>query len=56
MKCAFGDGLEEALRDQLVTGIKKEDTRRRMLANSKLTLQKVLDIIFVEKRVKKNSL
>ena len=42
--CAFGTFLDEALRDRLVCGMKDVATQRRLLAESKLTLTKALEI------------
>ena len=42
--CQFGTFLDEALRDRLVCGMKDPATQRRLLAESKLTLAKALEI------------
>lgn len=39
MKYNYGETLEEMLRDQLVLGVFREDIRRKLVVNSKLTLQ-----------------
>ena len=42
--CKFGDFLDDALRDQLVCGLRSESARRRLLAaESKITLAKAID-------------
>ena len=42
--CEFGTFLDEALRDRLVCGMRDVATQRRLLAESKLTLTKALEI------------
>ena len=42
--CQFGTFLDEALRDRLVCGMKDPATQRWLLAESKLTLAKALEI------------
>ena len=42
--CDFGDYLDTALRDQLVCGIYQEAVQRKILAESELTLTKVVHI------------
>ena len=42
--CQFGTFLDEALRDRLVCGMKDLATQGRLLAESKLTLAKALEI------------
>ena len=42
--CDFGDYLDTALRDQLVCGIYHETVQRKILAESELTLTKVVHI------------
>ena len=43
-RCEFGEGLEDALRDRLVCGLREEVHRKRLLAESELTLSKALTI------------
>ena len=38
--CEFGDYLEQALRDRLVCGIRHENTQKRLLSESELSLIK----------------
>lgn len=42
------------LRDQLVVGIFKEDTRRRLLADNKLTLQRATELVSIEEQVEED--
>lgn len=42
------------MRDQIVIGVYKEDTRRRLLANSTLILQKAVDALLIDDRVEKD--
>ena len=42
--CNFGESLDDMLRDRLVCGINEEQTQRRLLAESKLTLKRALEI------------
>ena len=42
--CAFGDALQDMLRDRLVCGIHDQRTQRRLLAETDLTLQKAFDV------------
>lgn len=53
MKCDYGSSMEEMIRDQLVMGIKREDIRRRLLANEKLILQKAIHVISIEEQLEK---
>lgn len=55
MLCTLNEGLEKALRDQIVIGVYKDDTRKRLLANTNLTLQKALDLISIEEQVEKDA-
>ena len=40
----LGESLDNMLRDCLICGINKEQTQRRLLAESKLTLNRALEI------------
>ncbi len=42
--CNFGTTLDDMLRDRLVCGISDEHTQRRLLAESKLTFKKALEL------------
>ncbi|XP_065888558.1 uncharacterized protein [Dysidea avara] len=42
--CAFGNYLEEAIRDHIVCGLCNESIQKRLLAEAELTLTKTLDI------------
>nr|XP_042901662.1 uncharacterized protein K02A2.6-like [Parasteatoda tepidariorum] len=42
--CNFGETLSERLRDQLVCGIRDEEVQRRLLAESKLTLENAISV------------
>ena len=42
--CAFGNYLEEAIRDRIVCGLRNESIQKRLLAETELTLTKTLDI------------
>jgi len=42
--CAFGNYLEEAIRDRIVCGLRNESIHKRCLAETELTLTKALDI------------
>lgn len=55
MKCNYGESLEEMLRYQLVVEVFREDIRRRLLSDHKLTLQRAIEIISIEKQVDKDS-
>ena len=44
IKCAFGDFLNDALRDRLVCGMKDSRIRKRLLIEQDLTLTKAIDI------------
>ena len=43
-RCAFGNYLEEALRDRLVWGLRSESIQKRLLSEAKLTLAKAVDL------------
>ena len=43
-RCAFGNYLEEALRDRLVCGLRSESTQKRLLSEAELTLAKAVDL------------
>lgn len=47
--------MEDMLQDQIVVGILDESTRKRMLANPKLTLQKAIEIIQIEEQIELDS-
>lgn len=55
MKCDYDSAVDEMLRDQLVVGVFREDIRRRLLADSKLTLKHATDLIAIEEHVDKYS-
>ena len=42
--CAFGDYLEQALRDRLVCGIRSESIQKKLLAEAELTLKRAVEI------------
>ena len=42
--CEFGDYLEQALRDRLVCGIRHENTQKRLLSESDLSLTKAIEM------------
>ncbi len=41
--CEFGDVLNDTLRDRLVCGLRSEGIQKRLLTESKLTLQRAID-------------
>ena len=43
-RCEFGTFLEEALRDRFVCGLRSKQAQKKLLAESKLTWQKALEI------------
>ena len=43
-RCAFGNYLEEALRDRLVCGLRRESIQKRLLSKAELTLAKAVDL------------
>ena len=43
-RCAFGNYLEEALRDRLVCGLRHESIQKRLLSKAELTLAKAVDL------------
>ena len=43
--CNFGEGLDEALRDHFVCGIKDERTQKRMLTEEDLILAKAVALV-----------
>ena len=43
-RCAFGNYLEEALRDRLVCGLHSESIQKRLLSEAELTLAKAVDL------------
>ncbi|XP_060077413.1 uncharacterized protein K02A2.6-like [Ylistrum balloti] len=45
--CAFGDNLNDALRDRLVCGLKAEHIQKKLLTESDLTYQKALEVAIV---------
>lgn len=51
MKCEFGSVLDDMIRDQIVIGIFRDRTHRRLLLDAKLTLEKPLELITVEEQV-----
>lgn len=55
LKCEFGGAIDDMPRDQLVIGIGREDIRRKLLANDKLTMSKVIEVINIEDEVEKDS-
>lgn len=55
MKCDCGEVLDEMLRDQLVVGVFREDIRRKLLADHKLTLKRAVQITEIEEQVDKDS-
>ena len=42
--CTFGDSLEHMIRDRLVCGISEETIQKRLLAESKLTYKKAVEL------------
>ena len=42
--CAFGDYLDEALRDRLVCGLHSESIQRKLLAEVDLTLKRAVEL------------
>ena len=44
VSCEFGETLDEALRDQLVCGLRNEAYQKRLLSEPELTLDKALQI------------
>ena len=44
MHCAFGDTPNDALRDRLICGMRSESAQKRLLAESKLTFKKALEL------------
>lgn len=50
-RCEFGLVLDDMIRDQIVIGIIRDDTRRRLLSNPKLNLEKAVEILQVEQQV-----
>lgn len=43
------------IRDQIVIGVYREDTRRKLSANSTLTLQKAMEALMIEEQVEKDA-
>ncbi|MCP4116722.1 MAG: hypothetical protein GY737_15180, partial [Desulfobacteraceae bacterium] len=43
-KCAFGDYLDDMLRDRFVLGIQSEDTWRRLMVEEKIDYKKAVDM------------
>lgn len=50
-KCDFVSSLDDMIRDQIVIGINREDTRKRLLANPKLTLQRTIDTLVIKEQI-----
>ena len=53
--CAFGDYLNDALRDQLVCGLLAEGTQRRLLATKSLTIQEAMETALAMEAAEKDS-
>lgn len=53
-KCKYGNNVDDMVRDQLIIGIYNEGTRKRLLANPKLTLQQAIDTLVVEEQVEQD--
>lgn len=54
-KCNFGNTTDDMLRDQFVIEVFDERTRKRLLANAKLDLQKATDNLQTEEQVERDS-
>lgn len=54
-KCDFGPSTDEMIRDPIVIGIYWEDTRRRLMSNPTLALQKAKDMLMIEEQVEKDA-
>lgn len=54
-KCNFGDTCDHMIRDQVVIGVYNESTRKRLLANAKLTLLLAIDNLKVEEQVERDA-
>lgn len=55
MKYDFGPQTDNLLRDQIVVGVFREDVRRRLLANEKLSLQGAIDLLTLEEEVENDA-
>ncbi len=53
--CAFGDYLEQALRDRLVCGIRSESIQKRLLAEVELTLKRAVELARGMEAAEKNA-
>lgn len=54
VKCEFGSSLDDMIKDQIAIGVRREDTRKKLLVNPKLTLQKAVDMISIEEQVEED--
>ena len=52
--CTFGDSLEDMIRDRLVCGISEETIQKHLLAESKLTYKKAVELALGLETVDKN--
>ena len=52
--CAFGDYLEQALRDRLVYGICSESIQKKLLAEAELTLKRAVEVAVGMEAAEKN--
>jgi len=54
--CEFNDYLEQTLRDRLVCGLRHEPTRKKLLTEAALTLNKAIEIAQSVEAAEKNSI
>ena len=52
--CTFGDSLEDMIHDRLVCGISEETIKKRLLAESKLTYKKAVELALELETADKN--